>query len=273
MRNTVLVALAAVALASGCNDRSATSNGNGGAPTAVTQASSVKGEVRLRDSEAKLSSDAQLTLELGDVSRPDDVLAEQVMEVSGSGPFAFELDFEPERVAAGRDYVVSALITDGERRYVQPINYPVLTRGHGNEVQIVLNTEPTAGERLKEEFTRLRNHIGGMRMLQGTSLRDDLSVGWDAFVENGEIRFMRVIEETADGRKNTEYAFADGEPMALTQRNGATITLGWNSDGELVLNQISGAGKASDETVQALRASANAALEMGQAKLEAERKR
>lgn len=279
MRNPVLVALVAVALASGCNqsEQSAPSNGNGNGrgntANSVVTATAVRGDVVLRDTEATLSGDARLTLELADVARPDDILAEEVRPVSGQGPFVFELNFDPARVASGRDYVVTAMVTDGERRYLQAISYPVLTRGHGSEIHVVLNTEPTAGEKLKEEFTRLRNHIGGMRMVQGTALRDDQSIGWDAFVEDGEVRFMRVIEDTADGRTNTEYAFVDGEPMALMQRNGATTRLGWSGDGELVLNELSGGGKASEATVDALQASALAALKMGQAKVESERRR
>lgn len=277
MFKPLATALAALVVLGGCNSStppatpSAPAAGNA-APAAAANAplgTSISGSATLREP-MQLGDGARLELKLVDVTLPDIVIAESTENVSGQPPFRFSLTFDPTRIDRTKTYVVNALLFDGDRRFVPALQSPVLTGGAGSTVEIVLNAEATPGEKVKEEFGKLKAHIGGMRRIQDSYLDGDLSVAWDGFVDaGGHVRFMRVTTELGEGdkaqRTNTEYAFLDDKPMAVLRKSSGNARVGWDPSGQVILNERGGS-TVSDDEAKSYYADAMKALAMGQAK-------
>lgn len=281
MLKYVATALTALAVLGGCNPANQpagapAADGNGAPPTAAQMAnapipSQITGTVTLR-APAVINPGAKLTAQLVDVAQQDIVIAQSSEDLTTQPPYQFTLPLEPGRIDKTRVYVVNVLLTDGERRYVQALQSPVLTGGAGNTIQVVLNSEATPGENLKEEFNKLKAHIGGMKRIQDSFLDGDLSVAWDGFAEAGnKLRFMRVNSELGDGdsavRTNVEYAFLEGKPMAILKKGSVTTRVGWNEQGEVILNEKSNGETVSDEEAKAFYEDALKAFAMGEKKL------
>jgi putative lipoprotein len=281
MMKFVATALTALAVLGGCNSSnqsagSSAPNGGGasqndGQPVVVEIPDKISGSVSLR-APAAINEGAKLSVQLVDVAQQDIVIAETNETVSGQPPYQFTLPLEPGRIDQTRVYVVNVLLIDGERHYVQALQSPVLTGGAGSNIEVVLNSEATAGENLKEEFNKLKSHIGGMKRIQDSFLDGDLSVAWDGFYEAGnKLRFMRVNSELGQGdtavRTNVEYAFVDGKPMAILKKGNGNTRVGWNEAGEVVLNEKGSSDVVSEEEAAALYTSALEAFAMGEKKL------
>ena len=276
----VATALTALAVLGGCNSSNqpstaSTPNANG-APQTPEQAanapipSQVSGNISLREP-AAINEGSKLSVQLVDVAQQDLIIAETSENVGSQPPYPFTLPIDPAKIDRTRVYVVNVTLVDGERRYVQALQAPVLTGGAGSTIDIVLNGEATPGEILKEEFNKLKAHIGGMKRIQDAFLDGDLSVAWDGFVEAGnKLRFMRVNSETGDGdtavRSNVEYAFLNDKPMAILRKGAATTRVGWDENGQVILNEKSG-GTVSDEEAKAFFDDANKAFAMAQKKM------
>lgn len=273
MRNLWIAVMAALVFLGGCNSAS----NNGGAPAgkvaapAIAPGTTITGTVTFHD-QIPISTSAKLDVRLVDVAQPEIAIAEKTFDVGGTPPFNFSLDFDPAKISASRTYVVNAKLTDGARNFVPALNSPVLTHGGGTTVQVVLNAEATPAETLKEAFTKLQAHIGGMKKVAGTYTTDSSSIGWDAFAESGAVRFVRVnTEMDAGGRSAVKYAFKDGKPMVVKQTGGATV--GWGDNGEVLWNEKTGGGQVSDAEVASLRDAAMKALQMAQEKVDAGKKK
>ncbi|MFA7320559.1 MAG: YbaY family lipoprotein [Dokdonella sp.] len=280
MIKLVATALTALAVLGGCNssnqDAAPSAAGNNGSASATqTQAQApvanqVSGTINLREP-AVINPGSKLSIQLVDVAQQELVLAETSETVSTQPPYSFSLPMDPSRIDHSRVYVVNVSLIDGERHYVQALQAPVLTGGAGSTVDIVLNGEATPGEELKEAFSKLKSHIGGMKRIQDSFLDGDLSVAWDGFVEAGnKLRFMRVNSELGDGdtavRSNIEYAFLDGKPMAILKKGSVTTRVGWDAEGQVILNE-KGGGTVSDEEAKSYYNDALKAFAMGERKL------
>jgi putative lipoprotein len=82
---------------------------------------------------------AVLEAALEDVSRPGapaDVIGRTRVEKPGQPPFRFSIPYEPARIVEGRSYSVRARVTvGGNLMFTTDQSYPVLTRGHGSNVE------------------------------------------------------------------------------------------------------------------------------------------
>ena len=279
MRKLSIAAFIALGLLAGCNNagnQSPTAGGrtsaNGNAPAAEAPIpSSVTGSVTLKDP-AEIGQGAKLDIKLVDVSTPEIPIAEKSMDVSGNPPFNFSLDIDPSKIDRHRTYTVNAVLTDGERRFLPALTAPVLTGGSPGTAQITLSPEPTAGEKLKEEFAKLQRSIGGMKAVNGTYTTDDASIGWDAFAEHGKVVFVRVnTEYDKGGRTSVKYAFKDDKPMFAKQQGGATV--GWDESGTAIVNEKQGGGSLGDKELAPIHDAATKALEMAQEKVDASKKK
>lgn len=270
MRIQWIAAVAALALLGGCNtaDQSATP-GQAKVP-AIAPGSTITGKVTLREPVAVAAG--KLDVKLVDIATPELPVAEKVVDISGSPPFNFSIDFEPARISAARTYVVNVVLTDGERRFMPALNSPVLTQGAGTTTEVVLIAEPTAGEKAKEEFKKLQSAIGGMRKVEGTYTTDTASVGWDAFAEGGVVRYVRVNTVLdAGGRSSVHYAYKDARPMAVEERRGASV--GWDANGQVLWNERPGDATVDEAGLEAMKAEAQRVLQMAQEKVDASRKK
>jgi putative lipoprotein len=281
MRNLTLAALAALALAvlTGCNpanqNEGSAQNGASGTPGKADAnapiPSTVSGTVTLRDP-VTIGEGARLDVKLVDVAEPGVPIAEKTFDVSGAPPFNFSLDLDPSRIDRKRAYTVNAVLTDGERRYLAGLTSPVLTGGSPSTVQILLTPEPTASEKLKDEYSKLQSRIGGMKKVAGTYTTDDASIGWDAFADHGHVVFARVnTEYDKGGRTAVKYAFRDDKPMYVKQQGGATI--GWGDNGDVVVNEKAGGGEVDEKEVESIRDAATKAFQMAQERVDAQKKK
>ena len=107
------------------------------------QSRTVTGSVTYRERIA-LPPSAVVKVRLVDVSRADapaTVIGEQVIKTAGRQvPFAFEIAYDPKRIEERFTYAVQARIEDedGRLRFISDRHYPVLTRGAGQHVDLVL---------------------------------------------------------------------------------------------------------------------------------------
>ncbi len=281
MMKFVATALTALAVLGGCNSSdqgaaASTTNGNGAGSSTQQHADAgipnqISGSITLREP-AAINPGSKLNIQLVDVAQQDLVLAQTSEDVSTQPPYQFTLPVDQSRIDPTRVYVVNVTLIDGERHYVQALQSPVLTGGAGATINVVLNGEATPGEQLKEAFGKLKSHIGGMKRIQDAFLDGDLSVAWDGFYEAGnKLRFMRVNTELGDGdtavRSNIEYAFLEGKPMAILKKGSVATRIGWDENGQVILNEKGGTGTASDEEAKAFYDGAVKAFAMGEKKL------
>lgn len=208
------------------------------APTSVTGTISLKVP-------APVGPTAQLKLSLTNVSLKPEITIAQSTTSPGQLPAQFNLPFEPGKIDQNALYVLNVELLDGERRYVAPRQYPVITRGSLAKVDVVMTPEPTASEKLDAEYAGLERAIGGMKRSQGASEDEASTTAWDGFFDgkNG-LRYIREITDYGDkGRTNLFYAYRDGKPMAVVQervpamaeRPNAVTRAGWDEAGNLVV--------------------------------------
>jgi len=148
----------------------------------------------------------------------------------------------------------------------------VLTGGSGATVQILLTAEPTAAEKLKDDFAKLQTRIGGMKSVRDAYTTDDASIGWDAFADHGKVVFVRVnTEYDKGGRTSVKYGYVDDKPMFAKQQGGATV--GWDANGSVVVNEKQGGGTLTDKELPAIHDAATKAFQMAQEKVDASKKK
>lgn len=276
MRKTFLSLMSVAALAlAGCNNASnsmqpAESKAPASANTAGATAqvpSQVSGTISLRAGSPTPSDKATLVVNLVDVSSTAVGSAPLASKTAPAGTFpqSFALTFNPAEVKPSDLYVIQATLTDGDRKYVMPIQAPVLAKGSKNDgVAIELAAEQTPSEKLMAGFNEVKAQLGGMKISHGTKLESNDSRGWQLFRQAGEVKFIREEVDYGDkGYTSTDYAYKNGNPWVIVQetkasRDGkpsATDRAGWSEDGSLVLKQHqAGSG------VQALDAAAAATM-------------
>ncbi|MFC5741574.1 YbaY family lipoprotein [Dyella tabacisoli] len=249
----------AVLAAAGCNSSDTSQQAtdkNAGATTPAAKANVVSGTVALREA-AQLSPAAKLEINLVDVSASNaKPLASKTISPVASLPQSFELEYNSADVAPSDLYVLQAVLTDGDRRYVMPIQAPIqaaaLTQGSPGPVSTQLVAEQTPGEKELIAFKDVQAHIGGMKITPGTKLDKDVSRSWQVFREGGTVKFIREQVDYGDkGFTSTDYAYKDGKPWVVVQQKKSgkdakpslTERASWNADGALVLKQNEAGGK------------------------------
>lgn len=204
---------------------------------------SVTGTVSLKVP-APIGPTAQLKLELQNVSNKPEITVAQSTTQPGQLPAQFQLPFEQGKIDQNALYVLKVELIDGERRYVAPREYPVLTKGSSAKVEVVMTPEPTASEKLESEYAGLERAIGGMKRSQGSSEDEASTTAWDGFFDKTGLRYIREIVDFGDkGRTNTYYAYREGKPMAvvvervpaMAEKPNAVTRAGWDAAGALVL--------------------------------------
>jgi uncharacterized lipoprotein YbaY/heat shock protein HslJ len=119
------------------------------APAPAPEAAAITGSAAWRERVA-LPRGAVFEAVLEDVSRADApaiVVARQRLSPAGAPPFAVRIPYAPARIQPGRRYVVRATLWAGATtRWATDPAVPVLTRGTGTTVELVLERvpEPTA---------------------------------------------------------------------------------------------------------------------------------
>jgi putative lipoprotein len=273
-----LASVTALALAgcSGGSDNNGQQAAAGGSDNAApANANAVTGTVALRDVSAQLSPDAKLELKLVDVSAEGSqpLAAKTIQPVTL--PQQFQLDFTPSDVNPNDMYIVEVSLQDGERHYSSPLKTPVLTKGAKNVANIQLVGEATPGEKELAGFNSVKKNIGGMKVTQGTALKEGESRGWQIFKKGNDVQFVIELVDYGDkGFTSTNYAYKNGKPWVIVQekkpsKDGKPTSIeraGWNDAGELVLKQNEAGGKVdvlSDDAANDLKKQAEAMYAKG----------
>lgn len=119
------------------------------AAQAAAAASAVTGTPAHRERMA-LPPEAVLEVTLEDASRADApaaMIARTRTEPAGQAPAAFTLDDDPARIDPRLTYAVRARVRDGDRLlFTTTALHPVLTRGHGSTVELLLQRVATGAE-------------------------------------------------------------------------------------------------------------------------------
>lgn len=195
----------------------------------------------------------ELSLRLLDVTDPSQVPG-VVAESNGAAPrqlpHRFALPYDATLInEEGRYAVQVALVVQGVALYSSPQPERVLTEGHDNRISVELvrggaqaETEVAPTERMKQEFAALERSIGGMQRVVGERMNEAVTVGWDAFIASSNVRFAREQVDFGDaGTAAFRYAYQNGQPWVIVREQGRVTTwLGWNADGELILNERNG---------------------------------
>jgi putative lipoprotein len=138
MKNTIRTLVAFVALLFSMQARVAAQN----AP-AADAAGTVSGVARYRERIA-MPKNAVFEATLTDVSKmdaPAEAIGTAVMENPGNPPYHFSISYDPRRIVDTHSYVVRATIKIGdELAFTSDTPYPVITRGNGKDVNIVLKS-------------------------------------------------------------------------------------------------------------------------------------
>jgi len=110
-----------------------------------THSKTVTGSVTYRERIA-LPPSSVVKVRLVDVSRADapaTLIGEQLIKTAGQQvPFPFEIAYDPKRIEERFTYAVQARIEDegGRLLFISDRHFPVLTRGAGQHVDLVLRT-------------------------------------------------------------------------------------------------------------------------------------
>jgi putative lipoprotein len=241
---------------------------NGSAPAAVAPANqpTVTGQVSAGEI-TQLPKGIVLrarVLDVTDPSTPPVTVGETSVETRRL-PLEFAVPYDPAKIAADRNYVVQAeLVTEGVTLYSTQDPAPVLTQGAASRADLVLvrgsgpDTSISVSEQYRRDFDLLESQLGNMRRVVGERMTDDVTVGWDAFVDDTGVRFARESVDFADaGRATFRYAYRYTRPWIVARERGTTLTLvGWDADGNVVLNQHGKDGSISTEDAASLLARA-----------------
>jgi len=266
-----LASVAALALAgcSGGSDNNGQQAAAGGSDNAAP-ANAVTGTVTLRDAGASLSPDAKLDLKLVDVSAEGSQPLATKSIAPVTLPQQFQLDFNAADLNPNDMYIVEVSLQDGERHYSSPLKTPVLTKGAKNVANIQLVGEATPGEKELAGFNTVKKNIGGMKMTQGTALKEGESRGWQIFKKGNDVVFVIELVDYGDkGFTSTNYAYKDGKPWVIVQEKKpskdakptSTERAGWNDAGDLVLKENQAGSKTdvlSDDDANSLKSQAQA---------------
>jgi putative lipoprotein len=249
-----LASVAALALAgcSGGSDNNGQPAASGGSSDNAAPANAVTGTVTLRDAGAQISPDAKLELKLLDVSAEGSQPLATKSIAPVTLPQSFQLDFNASDLNPNDMYIVEVSLQDGERHYSSPLKTPVLTKGAKNVANIQLVGEATPGEKELSGFNSVKKNIGGMKVTQGTALKEGESRGWQIFKKGNDVQFVIELVDYGDkGFTSTNYAYKNGKPWVIVQEKksskdakpNSVERAGWNDAGELVLKQNEAGGK------------------------------
>jgi uncharacterized lipoprotein YbaY len=120
-------------------------------PPPPPMANAVTGTIMLRDPR-ELGADSKIDLKVVDVAQPDSVLAQTTLSNASKLPISFNLPIDVSRVDPNRTYAIEGVLTDGDRRFLPVLQYPVLTKKAPSKIDITLAPEPTPAEKMYEEY-------------------------------------------------------------------------------------------------------------------------
>jgi putative lipoprotein len=251
---------------------SSTAASASGPGTPAPAATAVTGTVRLQDASVQVTPQAILELSLVDVTRQPGATVNKQDFNPPTFPQAFHIPFSASAINPNDLYVLQATMQDNGRTYTTRLQQPVLTRGQKASVDLTLVAEPTAAEKMLDDFNNAKRQTGGMTVKSGTASKIGESRSWQVFSDVHGVEFIiEQVNQADKGFTKTQYAYRDALPwvVVLEQMPKAdaaptsTQRVGWGNNGVVVLNQNVSGGKTttlSDAQTKALHDQAEAEL-------------
>jgi putative lipoprotein len=224
------------------------------AGTPAPAATAVTGTVKLQDASVQVTPQATLELSLVDVTQQPAATVNKQDFNPPTFPQAFHIPFSASAINANDLYVLQATMQDNGRTYTTKLQQPVLTRGQKSDVDLTLVAEPTAAEKMLDDFNNAKRQTGGMTVKSGTASKIGESRSWQVFSDVQGVEFIiEQVNQTDKGFTKTEYAYRDSLPWVVVQEQmpkadapaTSTQRVGWGSEGVVVLNQNISGGKTS----------------------------
>ena len=260
----------------GASNSSGNTSSSSSAPSAseaappAPAATAVTGTVKLQDATAAVTPQATLELSLVDVTQQPGVTVNKQDFNPPKFPQAFHIPFSASAINAKDLYVLQATMQDNGRTYTTKLQQPVLTRGQPSNVSLTLVAEPTAAEKMLDDFNNAKRQTGGMTVKSGTASKIGESQSWQVFSDVHGVEFIiEQLNQADKGFTKSEYAYRDSLPWVVVQEQmpkadapaTSTVQVGWGNDGVLVLNKKISGGKTtslSDADAKALHDKAEA---------------
>ena len=276
----LLLPLTAVLLLAGCNKPAPAPDANDIARdqaaaqmAAMSHLPAITGQINLAGINQLPKAEVNLELRLLDVTDPTQkptTVEELIAPAPRRLPMDFRLPYHGEKIDQAKRYVIEAALNiSGMRLYSTASPVPVLTNGHPATATLDLvsggmtATTMSQSELAKGEFKSLESQLGGMTRVTGTRVEDDISVGWDAFKQDGVLRMAREqVNLDNEAEVSYRYAYKGGQPWyVVRERSGVTAQLAWDSEQRVILNEQGDGGELDEAAVNALRARAAALAE------------
>jgi putative lipoprotein len=243
-----------------------------GAGAPAPAATAVTGTVKLQDASVQVTPQATLELSLVDVTRQPGATVNKQDFNPPTFPQAFRIPFSASAINPNDLYVLQATMQDNGRTYTTKLQQPVLTRGQKASVDLTLVAEPTAAEKMLDDFNNAKRQTGGMTVKSGTASKIGESRSWQVFSDVHGVEFIiEQVNQADKGFTKTQYAYRDALPWVVVQEQmpkadappTSTQRVGWGDNGVVVLNQHVSGGKTttlSDAQMKALHDQAEAEL-------------
>jgi putative lipoprotein len=241
-----------------------------GPGTPAPAATAVTGTVKLQDASVQVTPQATLELSLVDVTQQPGATINKQDFNPPTFPQAFHIPFSASAINPNDLYVLQATMQDNGRTYTTKLQQPVLTRGQPANVDLALVAEPTAAEKMLEDFNNAKRQTGGMTVKSGTASKIGESRSWQVFSDVHGVEFIiEQVNQADKGFTKTQYAYRDALPWVVVQEQmpkadappTSTQRVGWGNNGVVVLNQNVSGGKTtalSDAQTKALHDQAEA---------------
>jgi putative lipoprotein len=251
---TLVLAGCGASNSSGNSSASSAAASASGAGTPAPAATAVTGTVKLQDASVQVTPQATLELSLVDVTQQPGATVNKQDFNPPTFPQAFRIPFSASAINSNDLYVLQATMQDNGRTYTTRLQQPVLTRGQPANVDLTLVAEPTAAEKMLEDFNNAKRQTGGMTVKSGTASKIGESRSWQVFSDLHGVEFIiEQVNQADKGFTKTQYAYRDGLPWVVVQEQmpkadappTSTQRVGWGNNGVLVLNQDVSGGKTS----------------------------
>ena len=144
-----------------------------------------------------MPKNASFEATLADVSKmdaPAETIGTAVMENPGNPPYHFSISYDPRRIVESHTYAVRATIKIGDEvAFISDTTYPVITRGNGKEVNILLKS--AGGRKTATDAGSAQGKIA----LENTTWKATRVNDKDV-VANENKRFPYIVLQSADHR-------------------------------------------------------------------------
>lgn len=201
-----------------------------------------------------LSAGATLNIRLLDITRVD---AEPILITEGTFPIQaipaeFRLPYDPKVVNPIRTHAIEATVMDNNAvRFLSQGRVGVLTQHKSDQVTVMLaqglaSASKDPAVELIKEFNDFQARLGGLKRFADSRIvgpeGKEIAIGWDAFADESGVRMVREQVVNPDqSRVARRFAFKDGKLwVAVREAGGATVQLGWDKDGQVIVNLRNG---------------------------------